>query len=259
MDNFYANGDVNSTEQGHTGGLVHLKYKPAPIGPEEQPYHPHWDLVLKHIGQDLNTYLSEEKWGLDNNILTGYDYLLHWIASLIKSPTESLPYLFFHGPQGSGKSIFHEALRLLMTRGVVKVDNALTNASGFNGELAGAILCVVEETNISENPEAYNRLKEWVTALELSVHRKFKAVTTQKNTTHWVQVANNPSACPIAPWGTRIVSIHVPPFKKGTEIPHLDLHELLMKEAPHFMVTLNRLMALESNGRQKLSVTVTTQ
>jgi len=234
-----------------------LKYKPADLEPDEQPQHPHWDLILNHVGKDLDEYLPEDKWCYDNNILTGYDYLLCWITSMIKSPFQSLPYLFFHGEQGSGKSIFHEAINLLMTKGVVRADQALTSPSGFNGELAGAILCVVEEKNISEHPDAYNRLKEWVTATEFSIHSKFKQVVMRDNTTHWVHMANETSGCPIFPGDTRIVSINVSPFKKGTEIPTPDLLELLRKEAPHFMVTLNRFNVPESNGRLKLSVIAT--
>ena len=72
-------------------------------------------------------------------------------------PFQPAPFLFFFGPENSGKSIFYESLQLLVTKGVVEADRALTNANDFNGELAGAIICAIEEKDITKAPGALAR------------------------------------------------------------------------------------------------------
>src|SRR5690606_33656401 len=102
-----------------------------------------------------------------------------------------LPYLFLYGPQGSGKSIFHEALSLLVTKGIVRADAALISQSGFNGELVSAVLCVIEETDLRQNKTiAYNRIKDWVTGKTINIHVKGGTPYSAANMTHWLQCAN---------------------------------------------------------------------
>ena len=137
----------------------------------KQPKHPHWDKVLNHIGQDLNAPLRDSPWAQKAGIRTGAQYLRAWIACLIKYPFSPLPYLFLYGPENSGKSIFHEAIALLMTKGCVPADRALTSTSDFNGELANCILAVVEEKDISKAKGALNKIKEWVTARNISIRK----------------------------------------------------------------------------------------
>jgi len=230
-----------------------FKYKPADLEPDVQPSHPHWDMVLEHCGKGLNPYLKDMPWAKDNNILTGRDYLLAWVTCMFRDPFQQLPYLFFSGPESCGKSTLHEALSCLMSKGVVKADTALTSKDGFNGELASGILCVVEEKNISYHPEAHARLKEWVSALELSVHAKFKQVYTQLNSTHWMHMANYIENIPIFTGDTRVISIPVQPYE-NTDIPKHEMMEFLKAEAPHFMVTLQRFVLPDPIGRLFLPI-----
>ena len=39
-----------------------LVYEPAVLDEDELPYHPHWDLILKHAGQSLDKELSQLPW-----------------------------------------------------------------------------------------------------------------------------------------------------------------------------------------------------
>ena len=196
-------------------------------------------------------------WAIENNVLTGRDYLLMWIASMVRQPFQALPYLFLYSlEQDTGKSSLHEALNLLFTKGVAKADTALTSKGDFNGELDGAILCVVEEKNISLHREAYAKLKDWVCSLTMGIHKKHKQVFTTRNTCHWIHTANEKQACPIFPGDTRIISMYVPMFE-GKEIPKITLMERLKKEAPHFLVTLNRINLPEPYGRLFLPLVMT--
>lgn len=238
---------------------VQYKYPPANQEYDDSAQHPHWDKILDHIGNDLSATIKTLDWCQKANILTGRDYLLHWIACLMREPLEQLPYLFLFGPQNSGKSIFHEAIKLLLVpeeKAVVKADRAVTSAE-FNHELDGAILCYIEEKDISQIPQAYNRIKDLVTAKTLSI-RKMRTDSYQvPNWTHWVHNANSQKNCPVFPGDTRITVIYVPELIN--EIPKTILTKRLEEEAPAFMRTILNLVLvpLGAGGRLRLPVVST--
>lgn len=217
--------------------------------------YPTWMSLLNHIGRNLDPYILINKWAHENGIKTGGEYLLMWIASMIQFPHEPLPYLFFYGEQGTGKSTLHEAISLLMTRGVVKADSALISPSGFNGELLTAVLCVVEETDLRHNKTlAYNRIKDWVTGSTINIHTKGLTPFTAPNTTHWLQCANESEACPIFPGDTRITMMKVDKLDQATYIAKRDLMHLLKKEAPDFLATILKINIPFANDRLAIPV-----
>lgn len=230
-----------------------LKYAPSGV---DDPVHPHWDLVLSHVGGDLDKVLKDNPWAQKNNIRTGRDYLMLYIASLFREPFQPLPYLFLYGPQESGKSTLHEILAEIMTKGVVRADTALTSQADFNGELASAILCVVEEKDLSKVPDSvYNKIKDWVTGIRISIHGKHRDPYDVPNTTHWMQVSNSPASCPIFPGDTRITVLYVP--KPPVEIPKAKLLEEILAETPDFLTTLQRLQIPASECRLRIPALTT--
>ena len=87
------------------------------------------------------------------------------------------------GNQNSGKSILHQAISLLVTRGVASADRALGSNNDFNGELANCVLAYVEETDLSKNDgRAYARIKDWTTNDELWIRRMRMDAYKQRNT-----------------------------------------------------------------------------
>jgi hypothetical protein len=233
-----------------------LAYDPLPYdeGDNDSP-HPTWDLVLEHIGQSLTGSLSENHWADTYGVATGRQYLEMWMASVLRHPHDPLPYLFLYGPENSGKSIFHEAFSLLVTKGVVFADRALTSANDFNGELEGCIVAVVEEKNIAQTPGAHNKIKMSVTAEDLSIRRMRTDSYMIKNTTHWVQCSNEPDACPVFSGDTRIIALMVP--EVVVEIPKQRLLQSLREESPHFLYTLLTLNIPPANGRLRIPVIAT--
>jgi len=215
------------------------RFQPANLSDDEAPFHPHWDRIFKHCGQDLDAAVRRDEWCHENNIKNGADYLLYWTASLLKEPFHPLPYLFLYGNQNSGKSILHEAIALLMTKGVASADRALTNTGDFNGELANCVLAYVEEKDISTaGASAYNKLKDWVTSPVLWIRKMRTDAYSQPNTLHIIHVANELKACPIPPGDTRICVLFVPDLLPGDEIPKRHLMSKLEEEASHFMRTI---------------------
>lgn len=221
---------------------------------EEEP-HPYWDRILQHCGSGLDNTVRENGWCKQNGILTGADYLKVWVASMLQEPTEPLPYLFFYGEQDSGKSIFHEALQYLFVRGCGRADKALT--SEFNAELEGMVLCVIEETDINGNKTAYNRIKDWVTSKDILIHRKGQTPYVTVNTAHFVQCANDFSACPIFPGDTRITMLYVKSLDPDKVIPKKVLMPLLEKEAQAFLSSVLRLELPAPISRLNIPVLVT--
>jgi len=216
-----------------------------------------WLRVLHHCGMGLDEAIKSNSWCKANGVLNGGDYLKCWIASLFQEPLEPLPYLFFYGPQNSGKSIFHEALSLLFTKGYMRADAALINSSGFNGELEGAILGVVEETDLRRNRQAYNRIKDWVTSRELLIHAKGKTPYHIQNSIHFCQCSNDHQACPVFTGDTRITMCYVDSLDPTELIPKKLLIPMLEKEAPDFLADIIKLEIPPSNDRLNVPVIVT--
>ena len=236
-----------------------LRYLPTKN--TENLNYPTWTKILEHCGEGLNEAVATDPWCRANGILTGAEYLKCWVASLLQEPTDPLPYLFFFGPQNSGKSIFHEALSLLFTIGHKRADAALISQSGFNAELEGAIVCVVEETDLrykgGPQSPAYNRIKDWVTSRELMIHPKGKTPYHIPNTSHWVHCANDMQACPIFPGDTRITMCLVPALDPIDLIPKKRMIPMLEKEAPDFLAEILQLELPESNDRLNVPALLT--
>lgn len=214
--------------------------------------YPTWLKVLQHCGEGLTDTLARNPWAKTHGVVTGADYLKIWIASLFQNPTEPLPYLFMYGPQNSGKSIFHEAISLLLTSGYRRADVALTTP--FNGELDGAVLCVIEEINLSKDKAAYNKIKDWVTSRQLNIHRKNNTPYHITNTTHWVQCANEHTFLPLATGDTRIVTCYVDSLDPIDMIPKRQIIQLLEKEAPDFIAEVLSLDIPPSNDRLNVPI-----
>lgn len=231
-----------------------LRFTPTTNKDPEELSYPHWEKILAHCGKGLDDAIRDNGWCRANGITSGIDYLKCWIASLFQEPLEPLPYLFFYGPQNSGKSILHEALERLVTRGCQRADHAIMNQSGFNGELENAVICVIEETDINKNRTAYNKIKDWVTSKSLSIRKLYHTPYHVPNSTHWIQCANDHNACPIFPGDTRITMAFVPALEPTDLIPKKILLPLLEKEAPDFLAAILGIELPQSNDRLNLPV-----
>jgi hypothetical protein len=235
-------------------GAAQFRYQPTMEEDFTKDKMKHWDMILNHCGQELDEYVKDDQWCIEANIKRGGDYLRMWIASMLRFPFEPLPYLFlFSQEQNTGKSILWEAIQLLMDGGICKADTALTTKSDFNGELANAVLAVVEETNISVAGErTQNRMKDWVTSPFISVRKMRTDSYLQKNTLHFIQTANHESNCPVLAGDTRITMMYVPAPK--VEIAKPVLIKNLEAEAPYFMRSIMDLHIPTAPGRLRLPV-----
>lgn len=224
---------------------------------EDELIYPTWWKILEHCGNGLNEAVLEDKWCKDNGITNGASYLKCWISAMFQEPTEPLPYLFFFGNEDCGKSILHEALTLLVTKGVGRIDTALKDTSNFNGELQGLILGVVEETNIGsrKNSATVSKIKDYVTSKQIMLHMKNKTPFMIRNTLHIMQCANDISNVPVFPGDTRVVVIKVGDLVD--KIPKKQLLKQLEEEAAHFLTEVRQLVLPESPSRLRIPVVAT--
>jgi hypothetical protein len=233
-----------------------LQYLPSKT---DKLHYPTWLKILDHVGKNLTDTLESLPWARANGINIGTDYLKCWIASIFQKPEEPLPYLFLFGPESSGKSMFHEALSLLITHtGYQRAENALRSQQGFNSELKNSIICVVEEINLSQkNNLAYTRIKDWVTSQLLPIHPKGGTPYLTRNTTHWIQCSNDRNACPVFPGDTRITMIYVEPIPDWEN--KSDIINRLKKEAPDFLGEIMRIELPKSPDRLNIPVISTNE
>jgi hypothetical protein len=216
---------------------------------------PTWNSLLEHCGSGLNEAIAENEWCKKHSILTGGDYLKLWIASLLKAPSEPLPYLFFwSSEQNTGKSSFHIALNYLLTNGYMRADAALESSSNFNGEIEKAVVCVIEETDLKKARSAYNRIKDWVTSPQILIHIKGVTPYMRINITHWIQCANDYKFCPIFPGDTRITMIQVPVIPADKMIARKDFEVRLKNEAPDFLSYIMKVEIPPSGDRLNVPI-----
>lgn len=214
------------------------RFKINPTLDGESLSFPTWMKVLDHCGESLNETIKNHAWCKANGILTGGEYLKLWFASLIKHPQQPLPYLAFYGPQDSGKSTIHEAFcQLILDGGYMDGGIALQSQSSFNGELPDSILCTLEEVDLRKGP-IVQRMKDWVTSHQITVHIKGQTPYKAPNYTHWIQCVNDRDFIPVFPGDTRVVVCYVDSIGEERKIPKRDLWQLLKKEASDFLSAL---------------------
>jgi hypothetical protein len=230
-------------------GAPQYRHQPATLSGDAAPFHPHWDMILRHCFCDLDATIKDDPWAQRASVKTGADYGLLWMACLLRNPYQHLPYLFFYGDEDCGKSIFHESFEYLITKGRVSAYAALTNQNGFNGELAGAILGFVDEGDISRAPGALAKLKEWIMAPMMAIRQMRTDTYMLPNTFHGVQTGNSPDVCPVMPGDTRITMMFVPPLSEDVKVPRHKMEMFLIQEAPHFMRTIMDVTLPKVEGR----------
>lgn len=209
------------------------------VEPKEGP-HPTWDQLYRVVGRGLDGDLSGSAWAQRNKIATGGEYLFAWTASMLQDPKSRRAYLALFSPeQGTGKSTFFEAHKLLMGSAVVKANKALTNPQ-FNGELAGGVLCYTEEVDLGAGGRAtlYNKVKDLTLGDTVSLEAKGAQAFEVPNVLSWGQASNSQSYCPVFDGDDRVTLFQVLPPEGDERMAKDEFRRRLREEAPAFLFTL---------------------
>jgi uncharacterized protein DUF5906 len=222
-----------------------LAYEPKPGS------HPTWDRVLANVGHGLDGAVLEDEWCVESEVRNGATYLFYWVAALFQTPKERTAFLFFYGEQEAGKSTFHEAVGPLLSRGYVRANHAIRSKDGFNGEIANAILCVIEEIDLSDpRRETHERVKDWVTGKRISVRALYCQAYDLDNHTHWVHCANKRHYMAAMSGDTRVTSIYVQ--KVADPEPKEVLLAKLAAESPAFLYSVLHAKLPPASGRLRI-------
>ncbi|MEZ6101180.1 MAG: DUF5906 domain-containing protein [Pirellulaceae bacterium] len=191
--------------------------------------HPTWDMFHIHIAKQIDG--DARAAGYES----GLHYIRCWLAASLQRPECHTPYLHIFGPQNTGKSLFHESLKHLVTAGVNVCDRAL--AHDFNAELEHTLFAVVEERDLSTIRGVGEKIKYLVTSDTLSIRRMRTDTYVCTNYCHWIQTSNDPFSLRVESGDTRVTCIPVLSFE-GPEIPKDEMNARLKSEASHILYTL---------------------
>ena len=221
--------------------------------------YPQIQMILDHCGRNLTPAVLADPWCQHNKVTTGGQYLKFWAARMFRYPDKRLPMLdFFSEIQNIGKSTFGRTVArgIKGTNGWCELRKEITR-DDFNDQMRGAVLCLLEEIDLSSNPGAYQLIKNLIDNPYLKLRGIYSPSETEVNYTHLIHTSNDRHFCPIYPNDTRIVMVKVDPFE-GQELDWIEtLCPIVDEQMPAFLYDLMNLELPKGNGRLYLPVLVT--
>lgn len=214
--------------------------------------HPHYDRILKHVGQGLDEAVEKDEWCQAHGITTGYDFVLLWCALVIQMPKQHLPMLYFYSPErDNGKSAFYRALGLLFARGFVEGVRALNEK--FNKLLAGAVVVYLDEEKVSR--ESAQKVKYYIDSDDMTMRLMRTDSFMFDNFTHWIACYNFTDGVSVEDGDERVIMAQVPTLYNEDKIPwKAVMLPALEEEKANFLGTLLDLELPPSAGRLYLPV-----
>ncbi|HEY4761932.1 MAG TPA: primase-helicase family protein [Thermoguttaceae bacterium] len=222
------------------------------VAPTGGGNHPHFDKILRHVGQGIDKEVKNDLWCQQNGITSGYDFILLWCALLIKMPKQHLPMLYLYSRErDNGKSALYRALRLLFLRGCVEGTLALNEK--FNKLLAGATLCYLDEERVSA--ASAQKVKLYIDADEMSMRLMRTDSFMFPNYTHWIACYNFTDGVYVEDGDERIIMIEVPTLFSEDKLDwNTVMLPALESEKADFLGTLTDLELPPSGSRLFLPI-----
>lgn len=162
---------------------------------------------------ELLEYLCSE----EENYRTVFEWVIKWIAYPIQHPGAKMrTALVFHGPQGTGKNLFFEAVMSIYGEYGRIVDQAAIEDK-FNDWASRKLLMIADE--VVARQELYhvkNKLKSFVTGEWIRINPKNVAAHDEKNHVNLVFLSNESQPLVLEKDDRRYTVIHTPE-KLGAE------------------------------------------
>ena len=157
------------------------------------------DLYFEHIKDNIC--------GGDERL---YEYVVMWLAQIIKSPTEKLGVaLVLMGEEGVGKSFIFDPLRRLLGRHCASVSVGSQFHGKFNSHLRELLLLVSEEAVWGGDKQSEGVLKDLITGDNLAYEGKGLDLTWNRNYTRVALISNEHWVVPAGLNARRFVVIDV--------------------------------------------------
>ena len=214
--------------------------------------HPHFDMILHHVGRGLDEAVEQDEWCQAHWITTGYDFVLLWCALLVQMPKQHLPMLYLYSRErDNGKSALYRALGRLFSRGFVEGVRALNEK--FNKLLAGAVLVYLDEEKVS--PESAQKVKLYIDSDKMTMRLMRTDSFMFDNFTHWIATYNFTDGVPVEDGDERVIMVEVPTLYNEEKLDWKTVMlPALEKEKSNFLGTLMDLELPPSGGRLYLPI-----
>lgn len=170
-----------------------------------------WPTTPKQGRCDVLIELLEYLCSEEENYRTVFEWVLKWIAYPIQHPGAKMrTALVFHGPQGTGKNLFFEAVMAIYGEYGRIVDQAAIEDK-FNDWASRKLLMIADE--VVARQELYhvkNKLKSFVTGEWIRINPKNVAAHDEKNHVNLVFLSNESQPLVLEKDDRRYTIIHTP-------------------------------------------------
>lgn len=170
-----------------------------------------WPTTPKQGRCDVLIELLEYLCSEEENYRTVFDWVIKWIAYPIQHPGAKMrTALIFHGPQGTGKNLFFEAVMAIYGEYGRIVDQAAIEDK-FNDWASRKLMMIADE--VVARQELYhvkNKLKSFVTGEWIRINPKNVAAHDEKNHVNLVFLSNESQPLVLEKDDRRYTVIHTP-------------------------------------------------
>lgn len=170
-----------------------------------------WPTTPKQGRCDVLIELLEYLCSEEENYRTVFEWVIKWIAYPIQHPGAKMrTALVFHGPQGTGKNLFFEAVMAIYGEYGRIVDQAAIEDK-FNDWASRKLLMIADE--VVARQELYhvkNKLKSFVTGEWIRINPKNVAAHDEKNHVNLVFLSNESQPLVLEKDDRRYTIIHTP-------------------------------------------------
>ncbi|MES2126680.1 MAG: primase-helicase family protein [Pseudomonadota bacterium] len=138
------------------------------------------------------------------------DWILCWLALPLQKPgTKMVTAIVFNGGQGTGKSLFFDAVMAQVHGGHARVITAPQFLARLTMWAESATYVVIDGSTFTNSASA--RIKQFITSSHLAIHRRYAPRLTQENTLNMVFLSNAADFLPASHQNRRFVIVEAPP------------------------------------------------
>jgi hypothetical protein len=161
-----------------------------------------------------------------------YRYVVGWLAFLVQHPAERPETaLVLRGKEGTGKSLFGQAVRALAGTHGFQVSNAKHLVGNFNAHLQNTLVLQADEAFFAGDRGHVSVLKSIITDPEIVIEGKGRDAILCRNRLHVVMTSNEDWVVPASLDARRFAMIDVSAKRKGDKAYFTELAAHVRKDA----------------------------
>ncbi len=161
---------------------------------------------------ELLSHLCGESADTEEGIQTVIDWVLDWLAYPLQHPGAKMASaLVFHGPQGTGKNRFFEAIAAIYGRYAMVVGQDQLEDK-FNDWASQKLFLIGDEVVARQELfHVKNKLKSFITGETIQINTKMLPLRTERNHVNVVFLSNENQPLALEPGDRRHLVVYTPP------------------------------------------------